>query len=108
MFAFVFLASPALKNIWGTGGEAELSAKEGDSLSLKCETASTMDTKVTWYKDDEPLSVQLYPSKTTLDIKKMSVGDFGVYKCKVENPLGVKARKIKVINGENERKRVLI
>lgn len=96
----VLMTSPALKNIWGTGGEAELSAKEGDSLSLKCETASTMDTKVTWYKDDEPLSVQLYPSKTILDIKKMSVDDFGVYKCKVENPLGVKARKIKVINAE--------
>ena len=108
MFAFVFLASPALKNIWGTGGEAELSAKGGDSLLLKCETASTMDTKVTWYKDDKPLSVQLYPSKTILDIKKVSLDDFGVYKCKAENPLGVQARKIKVINGENERKRVPI
>lgn len=104
MFAFVFLGSPALKNIWGTGGKAELSAKEGDSLSLKCETASIMDTKVTWYKDDK----QLYPSKTMLDIKKMSVDDFGVYKCKAENPLGLKARKIKVINGENELKRVPI
>lgn len=95
-----FMTSPVLKNVWGTGQQAELSVKKGDPLSLQCETENTRDAKVTWYKDDEPLSAQWHFSKTVINIKEMSAEDFGVYKCKVENFLGVKSGKIKVINAE--------
>ena len=92
--------------MWGTGQQAELSVKKGDPLSLQCETENTRDAKVTWYKDDEPLSAQWHFSKTVINIKEMSAEDFGVYKCKVENFLGVKSGKIKVINGKDVHKKV--
>lgn len=64
------------------------------------------DVKVMWYKDDELLFVQWYFLKIVINIKEMFVEDFGVYKCKVENFLGVKFGKIKVINGKDVYKKV--
>ena len=98
---YCFPALPVLKNVWGSGAEeGELSLKKGDALSLHCETGNTTVADVTWYKDNEPLPVQRYASRNTIKISAMSGDDFGVYKCQAVNSLGVKSRKIKVVNGE--------
>ena len=102
-----FLGSPLLKHAWGTAYEGELYLKEGAQLSLNCEIANTTIAEITWYKGDDPLPSQWYSSKSVIDIQKTSADDFGVYECKAKNSLGVASRKIKVVNGEKDFKRIL-
>lgn len=97
---YCFPASPELKNVWGAGEEAEISLKIGEPLALQCETENKIDAFITWYKDEKPLRIRQYTSKSVINIKEMSEDHFGVYKCKVENSLGMMSRTIKVVNGE--------
>ena len=99
-FFYCFPASPVLKNVWGAGGEAEISLKIGNSLALQCETENKIDAFITWYKDEKPLHVRQYTSKSVINIEEMSGDNFGVYKCKVENSLGILSKTINVVNGE--------
>lgn len=97
---YCFSASPELKNVWGAGEEAEISVKIGEPLALHCQTENKIDAFITWYKDEKPIHIRQFTSKSVINIKEMSEDDFGVYKCKVENSLRILSRTIKVVNGE--------
>ena len=86
--------------MWATATEGELAIKKGERLSLQCEMENTTFADITWYKDDEPFSLQQSYSRNVINIPEVTGHDFGIYECKAQNALGATSMKMRVMNGE--------
>jgi len=64
----------------------DVTAREGDNISLECEVGGEPKPKFTWTREDgKALSNE---KNATLKIKRVLSSDEGVYYCKADNPVG--------------------
>ena len=70
---------------WNRGGDGHY---ERRSLSLQSETENTTIADITWYKDDEPLTVQRSSLKNMINIPEITGDDFGVLRMQSPECIG--------------------
>nr|XP_034973533.1 sialic acid-binding Ig-like lectin 5 [Zootoca vivipara] len=77
--------------------EEKLVVREGDTVSLLCDTQGKPIPSVTWMKNNKTLNNHMQGSKKTLQLSNIKSEDAGMYQCQAENPHGSIRKNLSVI-----------
>jgi len=69
-----------------TSDPIDVTAREGDDISLECEVGGEPKPKITWTREDGKAISSA--RNHTLNIKRVLSSDEGVYYCRADNPVG--------------------
>ena len=82
----------------------DVTAREGDDVSLHCEVGGEPKPRITWTKEDGKLLTRATSGGEKgeeLRIKRVEPGDEGVYYCRADNPVGTVSGSVSlIVHGE--------